>query len=66
VATAASGSLVIGSLSREADAQEPSPPRSSMRAVIEAWGADSEQAQRRRALAADIAAAARFMLLLRA
>jgi chaperone required for assembly of F1-ATPase len=32
---------------------------------IEAWGEDSEQAERRRALAADIDAAARFLLLLR-
>jgi chaperone required for assembly of F1-ATPase len=32
---------------------------------IEAWGEDSEQAERRRALAADIAAAARFLALLR-
>lgn len=31
---------------------------------IEAWGEDSEAAQRRRALAADIAAAARFLALL--
>ncbi len=32
---------------------------------IAAWGEDEEQAQRRRALAADIAAAARFLSLLR-
>jgi chaperone required for assembly of F1-ATPase len=32
---------------------------------IEAWGEDSEQAERRAALAADIEAAARFMALLR-
>ena len=32
---------------------------------IEAWGEDSEQAERRRALAADIEAAARFLSLLR-
>jgi chaperone required for assembly of F1-ATPase len=31
---------------------------------IEAWGEDTEQAVRRHALAADIAAAARFMTLL--
>ncbi len=33
---------------------------------IEAWGEDSEQTERRRALAADIDAAARFVALLRA
>jgi chaperone required for assembly of F1-ATPase len=33
---------------------------------IEAWGEDAEQAERRRALAADIEAAARFLSLLRA
>jgi chaperone required for assembly of F1-ATPase len=33
---------------------------------IEAWGEDAEQAQRRRALAGDIAAAAAFLSLLRA
>jgi chaperone required for assembly of F1-ATPase len=33
---------------------------------IEAWGEDAEQAERRRALAGDIAAAARFLDLLRA
>ena len=33
---------------------------------IEAWGEDPEQAQRRAALAEDIAAAARFLALLRA
>jgi chaperone required for assembly of F1-ATPase len=33
---------------------------------IEAWGEDAEAAQRRQALAADIAAAARFIALLRA
>ena len=33
---------------------------------IEAWGEDAEQAARRRALAADIQAAARFISLLRA
>jgi chaperone required for assembly of F1-ATPase len=33
---------------------------------IEAWGEDAEQQQRRRALAAEIAAAARFLSLLRA
>jgi chaperone required for assembly of F1-ATPase len=32
---------------------------------IEAWGEDAEQAERRRAIAADIAAAARFLSLLR-
>jgi len=31
---------------------------------IEAWGEDAEEAQRRAALAADIAAAARFIRLL--
>jgi chaperone required for assembly of F1-ATPase len=33
---------------------------------IEAWGEDAEQAKRRRGLAADIQAAARFISLLRA
>jgi chaperone required for assembly of F1-ATPase len=33
---------------------------------IEAWGEDAEQAERRRALAADISAAARFLALLQA
>jgi chaperone required for assembly of F1-ATPase len=33
---------------------------------IEGWGKDAEQAERRRALAADIEAATRFLLLLRA
>jgi chaperone required for assembly of F1-ATPase len=32
---------------------------------IEGWGEDSEQGERRRALAADIEAAARFIALLR-
>jgi chaperone required for assembly of F1-ATPase len=32
---------------------------------IEAWGEDAEQTERRRALAGDIGAAARFMALLR-
>jgi len=69
VATAASGSLVIGLavIEEQLDAQEAfAASQVDESFQIEAWGADSEQAQRRRALAADIAAAARFMLLLRA
>jgi chaperone required for assembly of F1-ATPase len=68
VATAASGSLVIGLalLESQLDAREAfTASQLDESFQIEAWGADSEQAERRRALAADIAAAARFMLLLR-
>jgi chaperone required for assembly of F1-ATPase len=69
VATAASGSLVIGLalLESQLDAQEAfAASQLDESFQIEAWGADSEQAERRSALAADIAAAARFMLMLRA
>ena len=68
VATAASGSLVIGLalIEGQLDAQEAfATSQLDESFQIEAWGEDSEQAERRRALAADIAAAARFMLLLR-
>jgi chaperone required for assembly of F1-ATPase len=68
VATAASGSLVIGLalIEGQLDAQEGfATSQLDESFQIEAWGEDSEQAERRRALAADIAAAARFMLLLR-
>ena len=69
VATAASGSLVIGLalLEGQLDAQEAfTASQLDESFQIEAWGEDAEQAGRRRALAADIAAAARFMSLLRA
>lgn len=67
-ATAACGSLVIalalseGRLDAEAAFAASQLDESFQ---IEAWGEDSEQAERRRALAADIAAAARFLALLR-
>jgi chaperone required for assembly of F1-ATPase len=69
VATAASGSLVIGLalIEGKLDAQEAfTASQLDESFQTEAWGEDSEQAERRRALAADIAAAARFMSLLRA
>ena len=69
VATAASGSLVIGLalLDRQLDAQEAfTASQLDESFQIEAWGEDAEQAGRRRALAADIATAARFISLLRA
>jgi chaperone required for assembly of F1-ATPase len=68
VATTASGSLVIGLalIEGQLDAQEAfATSQLDESFQIEAWGEDSEQAERRRALADDIAAAARFMLLLR-
>lgn len=69
MATAACGSLVIGLALIEghldaAGAFAVSQLDESFQ--IEAWGEDAEQAARRRALAADIQAAARFMSLLRA
>jgi chaperone required for assembly of F1-ATPase len=69
LATAACGSLVIalalieGRLDAEAAFAASQLDESFQ---IEAWGADPEQAQRRQGLAADIAAAARFLALLRA
>jgi chaperone required for assembly of F1-ATPase len=68
-ATAASGSLVIGLalLDGRLDAEEAfTASQLDESFQIEAWGEDAEQASRRRALAADIAAAAQFMSLLRA
>lgn len=67
VATAACGSLVIGLALTEGrlDAEqafEASQLDESFQ--IEAWGEDAEQAARRRAVAADISAAARFVSLL--
>jgi chaperone required for assembly of F1-ATPase len=69
VATAACGSLVIALALLEGHLG----PQQAFAASqldesfqIEAWGEDSEQAARRRALAADIAAAAQFISLLRA
>jgi len=67
-ATAACGSLVIALALHEgrldaAEAFAASHLDESFQ--IEAWGEDAEQAERRAALAADIAAAARFLTLLR-
>jgi chaperone required for assembly of F1-ATPase len=67
-ATAACGSLVIALalLEGRVDAGEAfAASQLDESFQIEAWGEDAEQAQRRAALAADIAAAARFMALLR-
>ena len=69
VATAASGSLVIGLalLEGQLDAQEAfTASQLDESFQIEVWGEDSEQAERRRGLAADIESAARFSSLLRA
>jgi chaperone required for assembly of F1-ATPase len=68
VATAAAGSLVIGLALIEghldaAGAFAASQLDESFQ--IEVWGEDAEQAERRRTLAADIQAAARFISLLR-
>jgi chaperone required for assembly of F1-ATPase len=69
IATAACGSLVIALALLEGrlearDAFAASQLDESFQ--IEAWGEDCEQAGRRRALSADIEAASRFVLLLRA
>jgi chaperone required for assembly of F1-ATPase len=67
VATAASGSLVIGLalIEGQLDAQEAfTASQLDETFQIEAWGEDAEQSERRRALAADITAAARFVSLL--
>ena len=69
VATAACGSLVIGLALIEGhlDAEGAfAVSQLDESFQIEAWGEDAEQAQRRRALAADIQAAARFISLLHA
>ena len=69
VATAACGSLVIGLALIEGhlDAEEAfAASQLDESFQIEAWGEDAEQAERRRSLAADIQAAARFLSLLRA
>ncbi len=69
VATAACGSLVIGLalIEGQLDAQEAfAASQLDESFEIEEWGENSEQAERRRALAADIEAAARFISLLRA
>ena len=69
VATAACGSLVIGLALIEGhlDAEGAfAVSQLDESFQIEAWGEDAEQAERRRALAADIQAAARFISLLRA
>jgi len=68
VATAACGSLVIGLALVEGhlDAEEAfAASQLDESFQIEAWGEDAEQAERRRSLAADIQAAARFISLLR-
>ena len=67
-ATAACGSLVIALalLEGRLDAGEAfAASQLDESYQIEAWGEDNEQAERRAALAAEIAAAARFMSLLR-
>jgi chaperone required for assembly of F1-ATPase len=67
-ATTACGSLVIALalLEGHLDAREAfAASQLDETFQIEAWGEDSEEAQRRRALAADIEAAARFLSLLR-
>jgi chaperone required for assembly of F1-ATPase len=69
VATAACGSLVIGLALTQGhlDAEGAfAVSQLDESFQIEAWGEDAEQAARRRALAADIQAAARFISLLRA
>jgi chaperone required for assembly of F1-ATPase len=69
VATAACGSLVIGLALIEGHLDAEGAFAASQldeSFQIEAWGEDAEQAERRRALAADIEAAARFISLLRA
>jgi chaperone required for assembly of F1-ATPase len=69
VATAACGSLVIGLALIEGhlDAEGAfAVSQLDESFQIEAWGEDAEQAKRRRGLAADIQAAARFISLLRA
>jgi chaperone required for assembly of F1-ATPase len=69
VATAACGSLVIGLALTQGhlDAEGAfAVSQLDESFQIEAWGEDAEQAARRRALAADIQAAARFLSLLRA
>src|SRR5215469_12815634 len=68
VATAACGSLIIALalLEGQLDAQQAfAASQLDESFQIEGWGEDAEQAQRRRALAADIDAAARFLSLLR-
>lgn len=69
VATAACGSLVIGLALLEGQLDAPEAFAASQldeSFQIEMWGEDAEQAARRRALAAEIDAAARFLRLLRA
>jgi chaperone required for assembly of F1-ATPase len=69
VATAACGSLVIGLalIERRLDSQEAfAASQLDESFQIEGWGEDAEQAERRRALAADVEAAAQFISLLRA
>ena len=66
--TAACGSLVLGLalLEGRIDAEEAfTASQLDESFQIEAWGEDSEQTERRRALTADISTAARFISLLR-
>jgi chaperone required for assembly of F1-ATPase len=68
LATAACGSLIIALAMLEGQLDAPQAFAASQldeSFQIEGWGEDPEQAERRRALAADIAAAARFRSLLR-
>ena len=68
LATAACGSLIIALalLEGQVDAQQAfAASQLDESFQIEGWGEDSEQAERRRALAADIEAAAQFISLLR-
>ena len=67
-ATAACGSLVIALAlleGRVRSAEAFAAYQLDERFQIDAWGEDKEQAERRAALSAEIAAAARFMALLR-
>jgi chaperone required for assembly of F1-ATPase len=69
VATAACGSLIVALalLDGQLDARQAfAASQLDESFQIEAWGEDTEQAERRRALAADIRAAALFISLLRA
>jgi chaperone required for assembly of F1-ATPase len=69
VATAACGSLIIALALLEGQLDEEQAFAASQldeSFQIEGWGEDAEQAERRRALAADIQAAALFISLLRA
>jgi chaperone required for assembly of F1-ATPase len=69
LATAACGSVIIALalLERQLDARQAfAASQLDESFQIEGWGEDQEQAERRRVLAADVEAAARFISLLRA